>query len=93
MGKYNPYHVEASGKWPRWRNWNPNKGPYHRESKEKEEGYQVDMPNLENQQPSSSSGASSTTYWDHDGIWHEYGGDWWKEREDGWWEKWQKPSQ
>jgi len=82
-----------------WRpvaNWNPNKGPYHRESKEKEEAAQEDMPKLGNKEQASSSSTSSSrplTFWDADGIWHEYGGDWWKEREDGWWEKWKGPSQ
>jgi len=96
LGKYSPHHVEASGKWPRWRKWNPNKGPYHRESKETEEDAQEDMPKLDNKEHASSSSTSSSTtltFWDADGIWHEYGGDWWKRREDGWWEKWQKPSQ
>ena len=27
-------------------------------------------------------------YWDQNGVWQYWGGEWWKETSKGWWEKW-----
>jgi len=92
-GKTNPY--QQSGKWPRWRQWNPNKGPYRREKEKKK-------ANTAEGSTSSSSGTARTTtttttdadvYWDSEGRWHLWWGGWWKQDESGWWEKWQQPLQ
>jgi len=46
--------------------------------------------------PGGSGTAASTegsqegnqVYWDRNGRWVEWGGDWWKLTSSGWWEKW-----
>ena len=32
--------------------------------------------------------ADTDIYWDSEGTWHFYNGDWWLLQEDGWWRKW-----
>ena len=103
-----PRHLEESAKWPRWRGWNPNKGPYHKEEEdyhkeeEKMEAKKNEEEEEEKNKPttggSSSSGTtgtttSSDTYWDWGGVWHQWGGDWWQQDDNGWWQKWQLPLQ
>ena len=99
-GKTNPRHVEESAKWPRWRGWNPNKGAYHKE----EEDYHKEEEEMEEKKQattstSSSSGTTGTAttdpdvYWDSEGSWHQWGGDWWQQDENGRWQKWQLPLQ
>jgi hypothetical protein len=120
---------EDSHKWPRWRQWNPDKGTYQRTEEElatlaegtpwlgqsclpegQDEGLvlpkkQVSEDSTNKNETSTSTSSSSTSalslpivhevdpgvYWDQDGVWEEWGGDWWKKHDDGWWEKWQQP--
>lgn len=103
LGKINKQHVENSGKWPRWRQWNPNKGPYHREPFKEDQLLEpnkpMEVPDLTQGGQASSSGgtpelakAGGGVYWDSEGRWEEWGGDWWKQNAStGWWEKWQEP--
>jgi len=124
LAKVNRRHVETSGKWPRWQQWNPNKGPYNRvennplgmhmedSSQELEDNQGLILPqNILPQDTMNTSGAASSSggtpevvqiteagagddvYWDADFVWVKWGGAWWKQHPDGWWEKWENPAE
>jgi len=121
LEKVNLRHVETSGKWPRWHQWNPNKGPYNRvenhplgmegSNAEFEDNQDLFLPQdtMNTSGATSASGAASSSggtsevvqitevgddvYWDADGVWEQWGGDWWKRHPTGWWEKWTEPTE